>query len=612
MKHVHIIELLLLLWLCFGYADIEHAKQETKIAFMADVHFADVFPSTQELPAEIATDTANEKKVLVRTMEAQLHSTRLFNENYFAFTAALDDAVQRGIRLIALPGDFSDDGQPLHVKGLKKILDRYVEQYGVSFFVINGNHDPTRPFGKAGGKADFLGAKGNAQPIMSEQGMYNSQAENEPAPAVLPAIKEWGYQGIVNELHQFGFFPNEEYLFWQTPFATYKYEEYTFGLAQEAAQFHKRSYVFDDGTIAMPDVSYVVEPVAGLWLLALDASVYIPKKDGLTFNGAGIGYNEVITHKQYLVDWTAKVVAEANRLGKTLIAFSHYPMVEFNDGASKEMKALFGETKFQAHRIPSEIVGETFANVGLKVHVGGHMHVNDTGVITTKKGNTLTNIQTPSLAAYVPGYKVITVKQHGNLEVETITLDSVAGFNSFFDLYKKEQTYLRTNFPERAWNDTILKATSYREFTNEHLKSLVQLRFLKNDWPPALQEQVVNKTGWQLLLAAAAQQNDTVTNAQSGTIQENLLKTLAENGFQKTDFQQWTGLHLIIDFYRLRNADALALSDIDAKRIQEYELLFALLLNPKTNNKPLTQLQQFAVIFKKQLQGAPAVNFKIK
>lgn len=47
----------------------------------------------------------------VRSMEAQVQSTRLFNENYYAFLAALDDVAHRDIRWVVLPGDLTDDGQ---------------------------------------------------------------------------------------------------------------------------------------------------------------------------------------------------------------------------------------------------------------------------------------------------------------------------------------------------------------------------------------------------------------------------------------------------------------------------------------------------------------------
>ncbi|WP_036381544.1 hypothetical protein [Muricauda sp. MAR_2010_75] len=50
---------------------------------MTDVHFADVYPAIEDHNFEGFTSIESGKNALIRTMDAQLHSTRLFNENYF-------------------------------------------------------------------------------------------------------------------------------------------------------------------------------------------------------------------------------------------------------------------------------------------------------------------------------------------------------------------------------------------------------------------------------------------------------------------------------------------------------------------------------------------------
>lgn len=110
-----------------------------EIAFTPDVHFHDLFADFNEDFNGLPTLYKGENRfATIRTIQAQLTSTRHFNENYFALIAALDDAVNRGIKFIALPGDFSDDGQPIHVKGLVDILDLYQEQYDIQFFCNSG------------------------------------------------------------------------------------------------------------------------------------------------------------------------------------------------------------------------------------------------------------------------------------------------------------------------------------------------------------------------------------------------------------------------------------------------------------------------------------------
>lgn len=111
---------------------------------MSDIHLLDVRGTLKDVGYSGIKNPKTGKKGLIRTRDAQLHSTRLFNENYFAFRAALDDAARRGVKLIALPGDFSDDGQLLNIRGLHHILDEYVVKHGISFFLTMGNHDPIR------------------------------------------------------------------------------------------------------------------------------------------------------------------------------------------------------------------------------------------------------------------------------------------------------------------------------------------------------------------------------------------------------------------------------------------------------------------------------------
>ena len=210
--------IILIIILTIGCKKESRSKEESiKVAFLSDVHLLDVKGTLQDIGYDGINNPKTGQKAFIRTMEAQLHSTRLFNENYFAFLAALDDVVKKGIKLVALPGDFSDDGQPINVRGLNRILSEYSKNHGLSFFIITGNHDPTSPFGEDGGKRDFLGSEGQPQPIMSKKNLYTAQ-ENELPVIVSEDIRKMGYSEIVNELSSHGFFPLEKYRYWETPF----------------------------------------------------------------------------------------------------------------------------------------------------------------------------------------------------------------------------------------------------------------------------------------------------------------------------------------------------------------------------------------------------------
>jgi len=602
-------------------------KKNIQVAFLADVHLQDLYGNLAGTDYKGVLNPKDGNLTLLRTMDAQLHSTRIFNENYFAFIAALNDIAKRGIQYVTLPGDYSDDGQPVHVRGLQRILNEYSTKYNVQFFITTGNHDPVGPFAQNGGKEDFLGKGGKRQPIFSKEGMYAQDLFTDLPVVVTPDIAKMGYTGITEYLHDFGFFPRKNNKYWATPFSTYTPDDYSFEKACAQSGLEQRVYDVAPG-YTVPDVSYVTEPVDGLWLLAIDGNVYLPKGNGnaadpITYRGADLGYNNVLTNKKHLIAWAQKVAADAKRLGKTLIAFSHYPMVDFNDDASPEIESLMGKGKWQLDRVPVEEVAQTFADAGIQIHFGGHMHINDTGTRTSTKGNTLVNVQTPSLAAYIPAYKLLTIKADNVLEVETITIDNVPDFDRLFPLYAMEYDFLKSQNAKDIWNKDILKTKSYHEFTDFHLKELVRLRFLPDDWPVAFKDFILNVSGKDLILLSGMDskvsyeellKNKTKYTKEWKQAEQQITKTLATRDLKLNDFKKWTGLDLITDFYRIRSADQLALADISKERTKQYEFLaksFAENYSVNTVDITTKNLGLFFTILHKFLNGDPANHFSI-
>lgn len=567
-----------------------------KVAFLADVHLQDLYGELSDSDYRGVFNSSDSTYVMARTMKAQLNSTRLFNENYFAFLAALDDVVERGIKYVVLPGDFSDDGQPFNLRGLKRILDTYTEVYGLRFILTTGNHDPVRPFAMDAGKKDFLGVDGKAQPIMSKEGLYTAKSESEWATVISKDFGKMGYEVIITSLQEFGFAPNGSDVYWETPFSDYTYDDYTYAKALEGSVLANRYYQVNTSDIYLPDVSYLVEPEEGVWFLAIDGNVYVPNdkaeahpEHASSYGGASVGYNGLLSHKQHILPWVASVTKRAEQLGKKLIVFSHYPMIDFNDDASDYIRDLLGEGKMQLHRIPDESIAKLFAEAGVKVHFGGHMHINDTGVRKYDNNMGLVNIQTPSLAAYIPAYKIAEVTSDA-VHVQTVVLDSVANFDALFPLYKMEHDFLESIDADNIWNEDVLTASTYHEFTNWHLKELVRLRFLKKDWPADFKDRLLNLNGKELGISIG-------------------MEASSLDGFE-----QWTGFDMVYDFYRLRSADKLAIRDISVERIQEYESIIAFLLKGDVLAEEVTfktDLVNFAQVFHRFLNGAPANHFSI-
>lgn len=630
-----------------------------QIAFLPDVHFHDVYAnfndgSFQGLPSAGENKEQNkDKAATIRTMAAQLQSTRLFNENYFALRAALDDLVRRKVQLVVLPGDFSDDGQTVHIRGLQRILQQYSKSHGLKFLLTLGNHDPVRPYAHPAGKPDYLGPDGRPLAIFSPGS--EPCADSDKTVICTEEVKELGYAELLTQLSDFGFYPKAEDLYWETPYSSYNSSNYNYSEALAQSDLTKRQFeICQQGAGGaykksgysncqfITDASYLVEPVQGLWFLAIDANVYKPKasytgkgNEAAAFEGSGnAGYNAMFDYKPQVMAWVKQVAERAKAQGKTLITFSHYPMIEFYQGQTQHIATLLGEGRGQLSRSPKAHISERLADLGVRLHIGGHMHLNNTAVTHSSLGNSLVNIQAPSLAAYVPAYKLLTLTSAEQVKVQTIVLEKVPGFNQLFAHYQKEWQQLKQD-KQPLWDAKILQSKNYREFANGHLRELTRLRFLPNDWPEELRQLLLALNGEQMLVLS--QLNTKVT---LGEFSPTLLQQLSQSpewqqarqqakaqalavGIKLDDLAKWTGFDLVLDFYRLQNAGELALPDIPATRLKEYGFFTAALQQPDTAPQiqdwtkwtlPQYSRYKFAALFQiidGFLQGQPNGDFML-
>lgn len=579
--------------LLFTFIFFSAQQKPVQIAFLSDVHFQDLYGSFSDNNFKGIINPKTGKPTILRTMDSQLHSTRIFNENYFAFLKALDDIAAKGIKIVAMPGDFSDDGQEYNIRGLHKILEKYHKNYGIDFYITTGNHDPVGPFRQDAGKDDFLGEDGNPLGIYSKENLGKTKNR-----IITKDIAESGYLEILNELKAFGFYPKKENLYWSTPFDQDSYKNYSFETALQNADYSRRMYDVTLG-FSVPDLSYVVEPVKGVWMIAIDGNTYIPKNlnenpnDPSNYNGASIGYNNVLTNKKHLIKWVKKIADEAKLNGKTLIAFTHYPMIDFNDGATHEIKNLLGEKKWQLERVPDEEVAKAFTEAGLQIHFAGHMHINDTGI--RKIGNKmLVNVQVPSLAAYLPSYKILTIHSPEKMEVQTEVLNDVPRFDELFPLYEKEYEALSQNKNAILWNKDILKTKSYHDFMLFHLKELVRLRMIPNDWPKEFMEKAKSLNGEDLLL-----------------ISQNSNSEKKQIGIDSKSFKKWSFEDLLFDLYKFQSADELAKKDIPKERLQQYQTLEKLFETNQSQDLFIIQLKSVFKILSLLSNGDPADHFEI-
>jgi 3',5'-cyclic AMP phosphodiesterase CpdA len=528
---------LLLLAAC-GHNDstlIDAPATMPSVAFMTDVHFENVYGDFKNAQFN-GIPTKDGKNATIRTMYAELTSTRLFNENYFAFRAALDDAFAKGIRLVALPGDYSDDAQPVNINGISAILHEY-QAKGMRFFIAPGNHDPNEPYDNdESGKSDFLTKDGKEQKVFAT-GNAACKAK-DPTVVCTDELSELGYEKLIATLADFGYMPNKADLLWETPFSKYADGKYSYDQALVSADVKNRQFEIcaegeggsykaeGEKALGKPytrctsiiDSSYLVEPVKGVWLLSIDANVHIPnsKFDPANpklfkgFDGAGnAGWNKVLTHKKHQMEWIKSVAARAKAQGKQLTAFSHYPTMDFYANQTDAMKAVFKPGAFQTARVPELATTSALAATGLQLHIGGHMHFNGTNDYRDAAGNFLVNVQSPSLAVYGAAYKIVTYKDNDSVDVQTVGLNAVPRFNELFPLYQVEYDYLQASTLDadikKRWNRAILDTRSYGEFTRYYFGELSRLRFMDEYWPCEMKEAAMALDAKQMLILSQLQ-----------------------------------------------------------------------------------------------------------
>ncbi|WP_162783765.1 metallophosphoesterase family protein [Devosia naphthalenivorans] len=483
------------------------------IAVIADPHLHDT-----------SFDPRGDGSGAFRSLDDTVASTRVFNESVPAFRAALDDVVRRGIRHVLILGDLTDDGQEYAVSCARKLLSEYQDRYGMRFFACVGNHDLFAMNGCHRTKV-YVGGDGDHDTVTSDP----SLSHDMPEAIVAPPMYCKGYPSYLEMFGDLGYRRSEADFHWESPFGH-----------SDTAESRTTRIAGINGAAAMDvtDASYLVEPVEGLWLLSLDPNVYrhsTASRSG-AIDAAEAGWNAALQFKPYLLPWIADVVRRARSLGKQLLAFSHYPVLNPLPSAEEDELALLGQSDF-IRRMPRVETRKAIAETRLGVHFSGHWHVD--GIATS---DDVINVAVPSLVGFPAAYKVVEVSP-GTIDVETVPLGLVPDFDMAFESYGREvQT-------KSTVNGALTSTQSYGAFLSEHIGRLAVERYLEGEWPTDLACQVRSLTLMDVASAVGVELNS-VPNV---------------------PFQD-----VLADWYRLRRGGALALEYVEPRRLSLYRSLVRL------------------------------------
>lgn len=500
-----------------------------KLAIIADPHYHEIFPA-YGFPG---VPFAGRDGAAIRTRADSAASTRIFNESWLAFPAALDACAAEGIRTILIAGDLTDDGQIASMDGALALLARYEAEHGMRFFLTPGNHDVYGMSGRHHTKRFYDGAAGvtsiSSDPEAGEGTVFDPAMFCRSYADTAPLWAPYGIQRRADDLH------------WESPFGPDD--------AFSARMFDLSS---PDGSVthSQLDLSYLVEPEPGLWLVSVDANVFEPRNgrpDNTTphafADSTDAGWNALVRLKPFILDWLASVSRRAKEQGKTLICFSHYPVLDTYDDTLENERRLFGASQ-AVRRTPSIETALAVARTGIGTHFSGHLHISDTNTVSAG-GHALTNIAIPSPVAFPPAFAVISA-ENAHIGVDHRPLDP-AGFDAFFPFYARDRA-------DSHWTD----ARSYGDFLYRHVRELVVHRYLPREWPADLAHALQSLSVASLL--AIAEMRTPIDPA-----------TLVA---QATD-EGPSGIDLVTDWYAARKASALVFRFVPEPRMALYRDLIA-------------------------------------
>ncbi|WP_237059279.1 metallophosphoesterase family protein [Loktanella sp. M215] len=352
-----------------------------RIALIADPHFHD---STGDF-GQTGVMIAGQRHALLN-WEKTRTASRAVNESAMALRAALDRIAARGIRIVVIAGDYSDEGQIENLQRLADLLHDAETRLGLRIHVLPGNHDCYAVGGKHRAIRYATGPR-TSELVTSDPAL--------DADVLSPAMFCPGLPEALMPMARFGLRRRADDLHWETPFGTSdRFEDRTFvATAPDGVTTHQ-----------MIDASYLVEPEPGLWLLMLDANVFEPRvgirdprRKRAFRDPTDAGWDAVLRVKPFLLDWIACVTRRATQAGKLLIPVSHYPILPHWSGLDPVLprSAL-------ARRAPSPEVAAKLADAGLRLHFGGHLHINAT---TTTGG--ITDVSLPATCAFPAAFAVL-------------------------------------------------------------------------------------------------------------------------------------------------------------------------------------------------------------
>ncbi len=201
-------------------------------------------------------------------------------------------------------------------------------------------------------------------------------------------------------------------------------------------------------------LSYVAEPKAGLWLLALDACLYRENKENEEEHVGGRFLPETLA-------WIEKTLIQANQAGKAVLVVMHHGILEHYEGQKKGD----GEYVVDDYQAISRMLAAYHARVALT----GHYHAQDVTLARWPDGRFLYDIQTGSLVTYPNPYRIVSIAPSQEMTVQSKYVSSIATTAGDF------REYSRTFLHQGVAGIATKRITDYRVGEAEARKLAAQV-----------------------------------------------------------------------------------------------------------------------------------------
>lgn len=172
-------------------------------------------------------------------------------------------------------------------------------------------------------------------------------------------------------------------------------------------------------------LSYVVEPVNGLWIIAMDSAQYDSNIDDAYPKTAG-------QFKPETLKWIEDAIKAGKAQGKTVIGFMHHGAVEHfsmqNEMFDEYVIDGENETKDPNTGFPTDdgwkAIADKLADAGMNIVFTGHFHAQDIVKHISANGNNLYDIETGSLVTYPVPYRVVEISDN-KVDITTKRIESI-------------------------------------------------------------------------------------------------------------------------------------------------------------------------------------------